>query len=753
VTSWANKGIAGDGTKVGTITKNDTGINNKNTVHFERGAYFDMPNYTASNSKASMFVVMKGNEYSNIQYMFMFNPSGGPDCNVTDVMMGVMAGLGSQTFTTTTSVGDGYFLYPSLLSYVLSDSVASLNGAWLNGVAATPPDSFTTTISTYNGVKIGDYDGSGDNSAVNAYDMAELIVFQQELSQADRQSVEGYLAWKWGFHANLPSDHPYYSVAPTSSTVIPPDAATITGFTSVTTSGFTVSWSGAARATSFSYTLNGVAITPVTSSSTQASFSALLNNTAYSVVVKAINNGGITISSSSSVTTLRLVSPYSVSAPLLWFDASDTSTIGANLWTNKGTGFDASSDQITSSTLMNNLNTLAIIPGQSYFNFLTYPSYSSTTYKSSAFVVMRGTTNTIGGYTIILNNTGIKYGIQNTYAQVNGNGFVAGTNGTTSAGLNNDQAINYSFSGSTSVTSGSFLTSNMFSFVANGNSTTSPAGAWLNGTLLSLLENNGGTTSTIYRGSIGGDRPYSDNYDLGEIIVFQDELSVSNRQKIEGYLAWKWGLQANLPSSHPYYNSAPVATGSAPSTLSNLSVANITSYGFDVSWSTGSGATSYIYTLNGIVTTPTTDNALSSSSISFNNLIESQNYILVIKAINSHGVSISITNVTMLAATAAPDAPASLSSSNITTTGFTVSWTGALGVSQYLYSIDGEGVFADIDPSNTLNRYASFTGTIWLAYGDGRTMTLSSGTSYDVIVTAMNTFGSTDSATFTVTTL
>ena len=32
---------------------------------------------------------------------------------------------------------------------------------------------------------------------------------------------------------------------------------------------------------------------------------------------------------------------------------------------------------------------------------------------------------------------------------------------------------------------------------------------------------------------------------------------VSNVEKAEGYLAWKWGLQSNLPISHPYKNAAP----------------------------------------------------------------------------------------------------------------------------------------------------------------------------------------------------
>jgi hypothetical protein len=40
--------------------------------------------------------------------------------------------------------------------------------------------------------------------------------------------------------------------------------------------------------------------------------------------------------------------------------------------------------------------------------------------------------------------------------------------------------------------------------------------------------------------------------DLGEIIVYPSSLSSRNRQQVEGYLAWKWGLQGTLPSNHPY---------------------------------------------------------------------------------------------------------------------------------------------------------------------------------------------------------
>ena len=48
------------------------------------------------------------------------------------------------------------------------------------------------------------------------------------------------------------------------------------------------------------------------------------------------------------------------------------------------------------------------------------------------------------------------------------------------------------------------------------------------------------TTSTIY-----------------EVVVYNTALTTPQRQQIEGYLAWKWGLQASLPGDHLYKSAAP----------------------------------------------------------------------------------------------------------------------------------------------------------------------------------------------------
>ena len=47
------------------------------------------------------------------------------------------------------------------------------------------------------------------------------------------------------------------------------------------------------------------------------------------------------------------------------------------------------------------------------------------------------------------------------------------------------------------------------------------------------------------------------NATIFEFMIFRTALTTTQRQKVEGYLAWKWGLQASLPSSHPYFNVKP----------------------------------------------------------------------------------------------------------------------------------------------------------------------------------------------------
>jgi hypothetical protein len=48
--------------------------------------------------------------------------------------------------------------------------------------------------------------------------------------------------------------------------------------------------------------------------------------------------------------------------------------------------------------------------------------------------------------------------------------------------------------------------------------------------------------------------------DIAEVLCFSEKLENSDRLKVEGYLAHKWGLQGDLPADHTYKSSAPTSS-------------------------------------------------------------------------------------------------------------------------------------------------------------------------------------------------
>jgi len=55
--------------------------------------------------------------------------------------------------------------------------------------------------------------------------------------------------------------------------------------------------------------------------------------------------------------------------------------------------------------------------------------------------------------------------------------------------------------------------------------------------------------------SLAGSLPFSGV--INENVMFTTSLSTFQRQQMEGYLAWKWGLQNNLPPTHAYSKIRP----------------------------------------------------------------------------------------------------------------------------------------------------------------------------------------------------
>ena len=113
-----------------------------------------------------------------------------------------------------------------------------------------------------------------------------------------------------------------------------------------------------------------------------------------------------------------------------------------------------------------------------------------------------------------------------------------------------------------------------------------------------------------------GDIPNGPLYgSIGEVIVYTISPTQSQRQVIEGYLAWKWGIQSSLATGHPYKTVAPMyppfttpvirSVVNSPlivivtsGLIYHLDAGNITSYsGSGSTWTdlTGSGITMTLY--------------------------------------------------------------------------------------------------------------------------------------------------------------
>jgi hypothetical protein len=83
-------------------------------------------------------------------------------------------------------------------------------------------------------------------------------------------------------------------------------------------------------------------------------------------------------------------------------------------------------------------------------------------------------------------------------------------------------------------------------------------GVWRNGTLEGTTSGLGIPDNTNIGYSLARQfhQNRASNIRMSEVIAVSS-TTTADRQKIEGYLAWKWGLVANLPVDHPFKSTPP----------------------------------------------------------------------------------------------------------------------------------------------------------------------------------------------------
>jgi hypothetical protein len=154
-------------------------------------------------------------------------------------------------------------------------------------------------------------------------------------------------------------------------------------------------------------------------------------------------------------------------------------------------------------------------------------------------------------------------------------------------------ANNRSYVGSGTNVSGFPNILTLWNFTFTSYASTGGTGVWneyLNGSPVTVT---GGITtglnaahtvsSMFFIGRGSANTQYTGQY--CEILVYNSGITTLQRQQVEGYLAWKWGIQASLPVTHTYYAQAPI--GLRPANITLLSSSDVPAEPTSVQMNTG----------------------------------------------------------------------------------------------------------------------------------------------------------------------
>ena len=273
----------------------------------------------------------------------------------------------------------------------------------------------------------------------------------------------------------------------------------------------------------------------------------------------------------------------------IWLDGVDTAGTGTapangasvSSWVDKSgssNNFTASGTAATYSGIYNAV---------SFNNSLYTSSYSAAPTTETIFIVFNTSSTSSGTSSIVGGNINGSRGIYGGYTQPGGSGSI----GTVSSGVAWGAT-----SGAGIVTIGTTAL-----ITAQFNAGTSYIS--LNGSLTIFTGGTSFTSLTVtYLGKENGANNAFSGYAM-EIIFYNVYLSTANRQKVEGYLAWKWNLTTLLPLTHPYKKYPPAQESiepavpvTIPGTPTGLTASNTTTT-FNMSWTTGSGGTPVTFTV------------------------------------------------------------------------------------------------------------------------------------------------------------
>ena len=334
--------------------------------------------------------------------------------------------------------------------------------------------------------------------------IAEFIVVNRVVSETERIKIQGYLARKWGLMSTMFSgSHPYYSTDPYQPTITQGgEDATVTFYwgdnNASTNAG---SWDNNAQISG----THGVGVV-------SKALTGLTKGTTYYYTTKVNNSGGnVWGTVKSFVPANTALGKNTVPDLALWLDATDVDGDGASDSLTDGSSVSAWTDKSNASQTVNQGST----GFRPVYKTSVFGTKSGIRFDGSDdFLVSTPVRTSAGGYPVFAVSQRANSGTGDAGAYLIKE---AGWNAVASAGTGSYAP----YVAKQSADSGATLTN-----LKIGRDTAS------------------GTTD------FGGD--------MGEILIFTRKLGLSEEQKVEGYLAHKWGGTGALPASHPYKEVAPV---------------------------------------------------------------------------------------------------------------------------------------------------------------------------------------------------
>ena len=410
----------------------------------------------------------------------------------------------------------------------------SRNTVTLNGTSYAL--STNTLASGYGSGTVTYYIG---NAYPQAYILCEYILYQEEFTVAQRQQVEGYLAHKWGIKTSLPATHPFYSLNPHLRVFQPTDI-----------SGCELWFDGGDSTTMFQ---NTAGTTPVTAGSQSvACWKDKIRNL-------SITNTGVTGQS--------MLAPTSVSGGGVFFN--NTSTVVSASAQGLGTSLTGATNQTAF---------LFRMPTRSMTMITASYPLSNTSLRQICCIA----SDPIGAGNVPNFSMGHEIGAGNGGTILfDWDGSNWGQIAQSTSGYNTSTILRIdSLTADTTPLWSTNGTANTFTQTNNYTS------AYTNYPVNNFAM--GGYSSTF----VGSRNFYGTIY---ETLLYSKALTTSERQRVEGYLAYKWGIASPLPATHPFKTipSSSLAQTIVPGTIATVTLSSLSGSGGTITWTTSTNAVNY----------------------------------------------------------------------------------------------------------------------------------------------------------------